>query len=225
MCNHIQYVYAHKKLWQSTYNAWATNECRFCTPIFVYGCPKFGRSQLRVTAHKITWAPKICLKRGSPVTCLVAQNVWAIMGACGCVWATVVATYGLTGCPQITWSNGCTLSPIYCLGVAMQNVHYGHPISCVIWGPIMQYVATIHGHPRRMGMGTQNGYGHDRRPCPRHMAIPILTRPCPRKIFCLQKIFAEKKSRKCLEIRHLRSYLCNVRNRHRQVFESTTQVL
>lgn len=225
MCNHIQYVYAHKKLWQSTYNAWATNECRFCTPIFVYGCPKFGRSQLRVTAHKITWAPKICLKRGSPVTCLVAQNLWAIMGACGCVWATIVATYGLTGCPQITWSNGCTLTPIYCLGVAMQNVHYGHPISCVIWEPIMQYVATIHEHPRRMGMGTQNGYGHDRRPCPRHMAIPILTRPCPRKIFCLQKIFAEKKSRKCLEIRHLRSYLCNVRNRHRQVFESTTQVL
>lgn len=190
MCNHIQYVYAHKKLWQSTYNAWATNECRFCTPIFVYGCPKFGRSQLRVTAHKITWAPKICLKRGSPVTCLVAQNLLAIMGACGCVWATVVATYGLTGCPQITWSNGCTLSPIYCLGVAMPNVHYGHPISCVIWGPIMQYVATIHGHPRRMGMGTQNGYGHDRRPCPRHMATPILTRPCPRKIknFCRKKV-------------------------------------
>lgn len=75
-------------------------------------------------------------------------------------------------------------------------------LSQIAW-PVAS-VATTYGCPRRLGMGTQNGYGHDRRPCPRHMATPILTRPCPRKIFCLQKIFAEKKLRKHLEIKHLR---------------------
>jgi hypothetical protein len=165
-------------------------------------------------------------ERVSPPACLGVRNLWAAVDEYGHAWTCEDAkiSHGYMGadglsCTQYIWA--CRS----CVMVAQCCTNLWAPMQCV-WTPAQGRFMDAHvvwRWVRKMGTPTM------RRPCPCHVNTPIFAPPRPRNFsragFASCAKFFKNFPQKHLEISALQPHICSVRNRHRQVFESTTQVL
>lgn len=147
----------------------------------------------------------------------------------GRVW-TNVGVSGYVLMPKIVWTGGYVWTQFVGHHVRPNMGANGRPnlrefmgAHVLAWPHFRECFVGAHNTwrwMRKMGAPTM------RRPCPDHVDMPILTRPLPTKLlrasFASRAKFFKNFSQKVLEINKLRPYICNVRNRHRQVSESTT---